>query len=226
MQIVEIFKSIQGEGILIGMPMVFIRLWGCNMQCIWCDTTYSWSPEFKEITKRTSNSPKELVNYLIKAYPEVTWFNFTGGEPTLWEEEILQSTILLHSYSKKVCIQTNGKEWKEELFTSLDKVCMDIKCPNSGEKSDLESIKRLRNQDELKFVVESDIDLEFTKKVIKDYPSKAHIIIQPVLLKDDLFEQYYERIRWLIHEFEPYGFENLRILPQMHQLLWRDEPGK
>ena len=65
MQVVEIFKSIKGEVALIGTPLVFIRLWGCNMKCIWCDTTYSWAPEFKEITNREDYSPKELAQYLL-----------------------------------------------------------------------------------------------------------------------------------------------------------------
>lgn len=225
MQVVEIFKSIQGEGTLIGLPMVFIRLWGCNMACTWCDTRYSWAPEFKEVTIRENYTPKDLAHFLLQNYPNITWFNFTGGEPTLWEKDILQTATLLQSKSKKVCIQTNGKEWKE-LFTVLDKVCMDIKCPKSGEKSDLASITKLREQDELKFVLESEEDIKFTKEVIHNYPSKGTIIIQPVLLHQESLSTYYGRIRMLITEFDSLEIEKVRILPQLHQLLWRDQAGK
>lgn len=225
MQVVEIFKSIQGEGTLIGSPMVFIRLWGCNMACTWCDTRYSWAPEFKEITKREDYTPEELAKFLLRTYSEVTWFNFTGGEPSLWDKDIQQTTILLQSKSKKVCIQTNGKEWKE-IFTILDKVCMDIKCPKSGEKSDLRSITKLRAQDELKFVLESKEDILFAKEIIENYPSKGTIIIQPVLLSQEPLQTYYDRIRLLISEFDSLPIEKVRILPQLHQLLWRDQAGK
>jgi 7-carboxy-7-deazaguanine synthase len=225
MQIVEIFKSIQGEGTLIGSPMVFIRLWGCNMKCTWCDTAYSWSPEFKDITKRDILNPNELANLLLQKYPEITWFNFTGGEPTLWATEILQTTIILQKQAKKVCIQTNGKDWNDDLFEILDKICMDLKCPNSGEKSDLNLIEKLRIQDELKFVIQTENDLEYTEKIIKDCKTNATIIIQPVMIKNESLDLYYARIRWLVKEFESTNHKEIRILPQLHQLLWRDIAG-
>ena len=225
MQVVEIFKSIQGEGTLIGSPMVFIRLWGCNMQCVWCDTRYSWAPEFKDITKRKIYTADSLSSFLLENYPEITWFNFTGGEPSLWSQEIMNTSNLLQKKGKKVCIQTNGKEWKNELFRSLDKVCMDVKCPQSGETSDLNSISKLRSVDELKFVLETQEDINYAKKIIDNYNTQATVIIQPVLLASEELDMYYERLKWLISEFQSQSSENIRILPQMHQLLWRDQPG-
>lgn len=226
MQVVEIFKSIQGEGTLIGSPMVFIRLWGCNMACTWCDTRYSWAPEFKDKTTRTVYSPEELTNHLLTSYPEISWFNFTGGEPSLWEREIIETSLLLQNKSKKVSIQTNGKVWKKKLFQSVDKVCMDIKCPASGEKSDLESINKLRAQDEIKLVLDSAEDIAYAKDVIVNYQSKASIIIQPVMNPEQTLDTYYEKIRTLIDEFMPMQTDRIRILPQLHQLLWRDQAGK
>ena len=226
MQVVEIFKSIQGEGTLIGSPMVFIRLWGCNMNCTWCDTRYSWAPEFKSITKRDNLTPEALVKYLLDHFPEVTWFNFTGGEPTLWEEEIQQVNKLLQEQSKNTCIQTNGKEWKEQLFSSLDKVCMDIKCPTSGEISDLSSIGKLRKQDEIKLVLGSQEDVDYAKEIISSYQTDASIIIQPVLTSDEGLDAYYDQLKWLINEFSSMNTDKIRILPQLHQLLWRDQAGK
>ena len=226
MQVVEIFKSIQGEGTLIGSPMVFIRLWGCNMNCTWCDTRYSWAPEFKNITNRDNFTPEALVQYLLNHFPEITWFNFTGGEPTLWEEEIQQVTKLLQKQSKKTCIQTNGKEWKEQLFHSLDKVCMDIKCPASGEESDLSSIGKLRKQDEIKLVLGSQEDVDYAKEIISSYQTNASIIVQPVLNSDEGLDVYYGQLKWLINEFSSIKTDKIRILPQMHQLLWRDQAGK
>ncbi len=226
MQVVETFKSIQGEGTLIGSPMVFIRLWGCNMACKWCDTRYSWAPEFKDTTKREKMTPESLTDHLLQKYPEVTWFNFTGGEPSLWEEEILVTAKLLHNRSKKVSIQTNGKFWKNNLFSNLDKVCMDVKCPDSGETSDLTSLSKLRKQDEVKFVLDTQNDYEYAKNVIQSYQTDASIIIQPVMHEKDSFDEYYANLRNLIDEFDTLETDKIRILPQLHQLLWRDQAGK
>ena len=206
--------------------MVFIRLWVCIMTCTWCDTRYSLAPEFKDITIRQDYSPKELATFLLQSFPEITWFNFTGGEPSLWDEEINETTRILQSESKKVCIQTNGKQWKDPLFTNLDKVCMDIKCPQSGETSDVLSISKLREQDEMKLVLETPEDINYAKDIITNYPTKASIIIQPVMVQQESLDQYYDRIRVLIQEFDYLSTNNLRILPQLHQLLWRDQAGK
>ena len=225
MQVVEIFQSIQGEGSLIGTPMIFIRLWGCNMTCTWCDTRYSWAPEFKYITKRQDMSPTMLAEYIQVNYSHLQWINFTGGEPTLWSDEILECIHILGKNFKS-CIQTNGKQWPEELFKKLDKICMDIKLPCSGEKSNLSYIARLRQQDEVKYVIQDDIDLKNALQIIKTFPTLASVIIQPVLLHHESLDAYYQRIRWLIEQMQYENVQNYKVLPQYHQLLWRDQPGK
>ncbi|MHA2365383.1 MAG: 7-carboxy-7-deazaguanine synthase QueE [Candidatus Hodarchaeales archaeon] len=223
MQVVEIFQSIQGEGCLIGFPMVFIRLWGCNMQCTWCDTRYSWASEFKNITKLDIMNPEELSIYIQNNYPHIEWINFTGGEPTLWAQEILETIKFLDNY--KFCLQTNGKTWHNRLFTRLDKVSMDIKCPSSGEKSNLEYLANLRDIDEVKFVISTNDDFNFAFQVIENYSTKANIIFQPVLLEKEHLDEYFSRIRWLINCLRKKKLNNIRVLPQYHQLLWRDQPG-
>lgn len=223
MEIVEIFKSIQGEGTLIGTKMVFIRLWGCNMSCIWCDTRYSWATEYKKVTSRKSYLPEKLAIFLNEEYKDVLWMNFTGGEPSLWSDQILETLPFLND--KKTCIQTNGKTWNKKLFNCLDKVCMDFKCPESGETSNIEYLNNLREQDEAKFVIGNENDLIYAKNIISSNETNATIIVQPVLSNKDSFDDYYNKIRWLIKEFEDISSNNIRILPQYHQLLWRDKQG-
>ena len=225
MQVVEIFQSIQGEGSLIGTPMIFIRLWGCNMTCTWCDTRYSWAPEFKYITKRQDMSPTMLAEYIQVNYSHLQWINFTGGEPTLWSDEILECIHILGKNFKS-CIQTNGKQWPEELFKKLDKICMDIKLPCSGEKSNPSYIARLRQQDEVKYVIQDDIDFKNALQIIKTFPTLASVIIQPVLLHQESLDAYYQRIRWLIEQMQYENVQNYKVLPQYHQLLWRYQPVK
>ena len=228
MQVVEIFQSVQGEGTLLGVQMIFIRLWGCNMSCNWCDTKYSWAPEFKNKTTRTMYTPEELAKYIKTNFPEhIEWINFTGGEPTLWHEEIQKTIQLLPE--KRICIQTNGKTWKTKLFENLDKICMDFKCPASGEKSNLDYLSKLRHTDEAKFVIANEGDLIYTTDILTSINNKtkieASIIIQPVLFKNEELSKYYDRIKWLVEVFKDINIRNLRITPQFHQLLWRDIPA-
>jgi 7-carboxy-7-deazaguanine synthase len=224
LQVVEIFYSLQGEGTLIGTPMVFIRLWGCNMQCIWCDTRYSWAPEFKSVTKRLEYDPRQVVD-LLSSYQKIsTWINFTGGEPTIWKDEIEE--VIDHTNGTfKSCIQTNGKTWFDSLFSKIDKICMDFKCPGSGEVSQLSLLRRLREQDEAKFVILDEKDFQYTLKALEEFRTQATIIIQPVLRPQDSYEAYFEKIRCLVSKLSKQPIKNLRILPQYHQLLWRDQPG-
>lgn len=228
MQVVEIFRSIQGEGTLIGTPMVFIRLWGCDAGCVWCDTRYSWAPEFKDTTERAQTNPEELATQLAKDFPNGEWFNFTGGEPTLWSKEIIETIEHLTSLLPlaKTAIQTNGKKWHEALFRKMDKVCMDFKCPESGEESDLGNLKQLRPIDEAKFVVASENDLQYIHSVFDHYQTSAEVIIQPVLWSDEPLENYYDQLRTLVEDLNKRPIKNARVLPQLHQLLWRDQNSR
>jgi hypothetical protein len=85
---------------------------------------------------------------------------------------------------------------------------------------------KLRTRDEAKFVITDKIDLDYTINTIKNYEIRSNVIIQPVLLFQEDNDSYFKRIKWLIGKTEGLNHKNLRILPQFHQLLWRDEKGK
>ncbi len=225
--ITEIFLSIQGEGSLIGTPMVFVRLWGCNMACTWCDTRYSWAPEYHGKTRIHKYTSSELAGHLLANHSNVSWFNFTGGEPLLHWKGLLPVVVQLKEHDKLTCIQTNGKLFPHSLDI-LDKICMDIKCPSSGEQSNTKFISKLRPQDDVKFVVASEKDWSYMEHVLNTNPTKAHIIIQPVLWENEDLSSYFARLRWMVQKLKRSPLlqkEKIRILPQFHQLLWRDVPG-
>src|ERR1700693_2837474 len=81
MKVSEIFYSIQGEGILAGIPSVFVRLSGCNLRCVWCDTPYtSWNPEGREMSL-------DEILAAVRGY-QATHVVLTGGEPLMFAESV------------------------------------------------------------------------------------------------------------------------------------------
>ena len=115
----EIFFSINGEGLQIGIPMVFIRLSGCNLRCKWCDTKYSW---IQKDQKNLEDIIHEVEKYNTK------WVCITGGEPLL--QEIRH---IINKLKYRISLETNGTIY-DDVIKKVDFVSVDIKIPSSGEK--------------------------------------------------------------------------------------------
>jgi 7-carboxy-7-deazaguanine synthase len=170
MKISEIFKSIQGEGANQGRPCIFIRLAGCNLSCAWCDTAYA----------RTGGLETTVEEVL-----DVVWrlrgdhFCITGGEPLMQSQELLTLVRKLHAHGSTVEIETNGT-YDFAPFQPYATICMDVKCPSSGEKSELGLIERLNDGDVLKFVVADLRDCTYAETVLGRYPTKAEVFLSPV----------------------------------------------
>lgn len=156
MKIVEIFSSLQGEGSFSGNPTVFVRLAGCNLRCIYCDTPGSR-------TDGTDTDVSEIAREVISA--GLKHVCITGGEPLLQAEELLSLLKILHESEKEISIETNGSiDFRP--FQQYSSVCMDVKCPSSGEKSDLSLLLHIRKSDSVKFVIGTDDDLLYAHDVI------------------------------------------------------------
>src|ERR1700682_433413 len=100
MKIAEIFYSVQGEGMLVGVPSVFVRTSGCNLRCTWCDTPYtSWAPEGIEmsIAQIAAEVQRQGANYVV----------ITGGEPMI-APGIVELTAQLKSQGQHITIETAG----------------------------------------------------------------------------------------------------------------------
>ena len=173
MKVSEIFYSIEGEGIEIGRLEVFIRLAGCNLRCIWCDTKYAWenSKEMcvKEIVEEVSKYPCKNVS-------------ITGGEPLLQRKELLELIRQLERLSYWIQVNTNGTTFDEEIFKLVNLISMDYKCPSSGMKSDYEVLRRTKElfdfKTQLKFVISNEEDYEYAKRVISSLNASI-VIFQP-----------------------------------------------
>lgn len=175
MKISEIFYSIEGEGIEIGRPEIFIRLSKCNLRCKWCDTKYTWE-----------NGEEKGVEEIIKEVSKYPCKNIsiTGGEPLLQREELFKLIQHLKKMDYWIQINTNGTISDEGIFRLVDFITMDCKCPSSEMKSDTNVLKRTKElfntKTQFKFIVASEEDYEYAKKIISSSLSDAfHVIFQP-----------------------------------------------
>jgi 7-carboxy-7-deazaguanine synthase len=218
----EIFLSIQGEGLNIGKPMIFLRFYGCNLRCAWCDTTYSYTPEGhldEEAIKLLKSTSYQEMSH-AKILREITKFSgcktvcVTGGEPMIQPLKLLFN--LFHDLKRLgyyIQIQTNGTFWDTDVFNYCDFISMDMKPPSSKMKSEIGCLQNLNlyfekgQACEVKVVVSDAKDLEFALKEI--YPNaKMPLILQPEGGKN---------IDWIMAAIVE-KYPNVRLLPQLHRL--------
>ncbi|HVN66110.1 MAG TPA: radical SAM protein [Methanomicrobiales archaeon] len=174
MRISEIFRSIQGEGRSQGLITTFVRLAGCNLDCRWCDTPYAKSGG-KEV-------PVEDVLRAVEFLP-CRRVCITGGEPLLQMEEVARLAERLHGAGYRVEIETNGTIDFSPLLPHAA-VCMDAKCPSSGEESDLSLLSRIGPGDSVKFVVGDAGDLAYARQAMTAHPIQGEYLVSPVYGSD------------------------------------------
>lgn len=180
MQIIEIYKSLQGESSYTGLPCVFVRLAGCNLRCTWCDSEYT----FKGGQRMTLEEIEAEVDRLS---PSGGLVEITGGEPLLQERDaVALMERLLPRYT--VLLETSGERPLERVPTAVVKI-VDVKCPDSGEAETfrIENLSALGRQDEVKFVIASRRDYEFARDFIRQHELSASVgavILSPAFRKD------------------------------------------
>jgi len=181
MQIVEIYKSLQGESSYAGLPCVFVRTAGCNLRCVWCDSEYT----FKSGQKMTL---EEVEREVLRLSPDGGLVEITGGEPLLQEAAVvaLMEKLLVHGYT--VLIETSGERLLNKVPEQVIKI-VDVKCPDSGEGETfrLENLEHLTKRDEVKLVLASRKDYEFARDFIREYDLSgkvAWVILSPAFRKD------------------------------------------
>lgn len=179
----EIFYDIEGEGQYQGFAALFIRLTGCNLRCLWCDTKQAY-------TAGDLKSLEELIK-AIKASP-YKYVNITGGEPLCWKEEVVSLIKQVQKSDKIISVETNGAVSIKNV--PADNISMDLKLPSSGEhgKMMLSNLKLLRSKDQLKLVIGSQKDMACAAKILKKHPVKCVVFAQPVYgkFKLDRIKEY------------------------------------
>jgi len=174
MKLAEIFSSLQGEGVRQGAPCLFVRLAGCNLSCRWCDTRDA-------LGGGTEVSEEAILEQCWRLNPRCVCI--TGGEPLLQTEALLPLLASLEKRGIAIDIETNGTID----FTPVQpyaSVCMDVKCPSSGEQSDLSLLAKIRPEDSVKFVVADENDCRFAHEVLDSHPVAGPVFFSPVFGAD------------------------------------------
>lgn len=210
LRITEIFYSLQGESSTVGLPTVFIRLTGCPLRCVYCDTAYAFT-----------GGKKIAIDAIIAETEQygARYITVTGGEP-LAQSACLELMTKLLDKGYVVSLETSGALDVSEVDPRVVKV-MDIKTPSSGELSRnlYQNIDYLTAKDQLKFVIGNDEDYDWSKAVLTEYdlPSRCEILFSPVMGQQNPTELA-EKI---LKDRLPVRFQL-----QLHKILWDDAQGK
>ena len=209
LRVTEIFRSIQGESTHAGRPCTFVRLTGCPMRCVWCDSEYTFTGgehiSLEEVLKQVRAYGCRLVEV-------------TGGEP-LAQREGFRLIERLCDEGYEVLIETGGFVSTEQVDERA-RIILDVKCPASGEeaRNHWPNLERLRPElDEVKFVIADRADWDYARSVIARYDlehrTKA-VLISPV----------WGEVSWpsLADWISASGL-NVRMQLQMHKQIWGAE---
>lgn len=224
--IVEIFSSIQGEGIFVGARQIFVRFKKCNMVCEFCDTPNSGA--FKEYSPNQLMHEVKVLEEMKGAHHSVS---LTGGEPLVYSEFLKVFLPLLKKNNFKSYLETNGTLPKElaDIIEFIDIIAMDFKLPSSTDnkaywKEHLEFLKiAIRKKVFVKTVVTPNTkknDVEEAIKLIKAVDKKIPFIIQPATPVNTHDRPIGEnRLLEFLDIASKNDVENSRVIPQMHQML-------
>jgi 7-carboxy-7-deazaguanine synthase len=199
MKIQEIFSSLQGEGKNQGKPCLFIRLAGCNLHCRWCDTPASQGAGMEM-------SLDAILEQVWRTNP--SYVCITGGEPLLQVDELERLLVSLHKRGAVIDIETNGTLDFSRLQPYAS-ICMDVKCPSSGEVSHPALLAKIRPEDSVKFVVSNESDCRYAQDIMKTHPIKGEVFFSPVFGTD-----YAPVVKFVLTNNLPVRFQ-----VQLHKIL-------
>jgi len=204
----EIFYSLQGEAREVGLPTVFVRLTGCPLRCTYCDTEYAFK----------GNNLLRIDDIIakIKSY-QTKLVCVTGGEPLAQINcHILLDRLVKENY--QISLETGGSIDITEVNPRVS-IVMDVKTPDSGEvdKNRYKNIEKLQAKDQLKFVIGSKSDFDWSVNILNKYPTPAGVLFSPtfgIVAPTQLADWILERQL------------NVRLQLQLHKILWGDQQGK
>ena len=200
LKIVEVFASVQGEGLRQGEPTIFVRFSGCNLRCAFCDTKYAWTAG----KERTREEVLAEVRRLRADFP-AAWVCLTGGEPLL--QDISGLVRDLKKEGLKVQAETNGTV---DRILAVDWYTVSLKPPEYVVQP-----RFLKTAKEVKLVVNRELNLDIVRRVRKGFPPVTPIILQPESNRRRSAAKAME----ILQQGLKGGLENLRVSAQLHKVL-------
>ncbi|VAW55381.1 7-carboxy-7-deazaguanine synthase [hydrothermal vent metagenome] len=209
LKITEIFYSLQGEALNVGLPTVFIRLTGCPLRCTYCDTEYAFTGgEWMDV---------DAIIDSIKHY-NATHVMVTGGEP-LAQKSCIELLQKLCDSGYAVSLETSGAILVDEVDYRVVKV-LDIKTPASNEesKNKFENFALLNKEDQIKFVICDEKDYLWSKQLMEQQKltDRCEVLFSPAYQQQDATVL----AEWILRDRL-----NVRFQFQLHKYLWGDKPG-
>jgi len=233
--VLEIFgPTIQGEGAVVGRKTMFVRTAGCDYHCSWCDSPFTWNGSAKdEIIQMSAEEiwakPKEIASECVD---HVT---ISGGNPALLSS-IGDLVCLLKEQGIKLALETQGSRW-QEWMKRIDDLTLSPKPPSSGMETNFNmldliigNLREIKNVS-LKIVVFDDLDFDYAINIherYRDIPFYLQVGNDDITTanQDALTKKLLQKYEWLIQKVvESPKMNDVRVLPQLHALVWGNKRG-
>jgi 7-carboxy-7-deazaguanine synthase len=234
--VLEIFgPTIQGEGMVVGQVTMFVRTAGCDYSCSWCDSAFTWDGSAKDdIKQMTAEEIWAELKFL--GGDNFSFVTISGGNPALLKN--LDSLIdLLKEKQINIGVETQGSRW-QDWFLKIDELTISPKPPSSTMETNFEMLDTIfRNLSDFKYnvslkvVIFDDRDLEYAKMIHKRYqdiPFYLSVGNDDITNTNnqELIQKLLNKYEWLVNRVvEDNQLNNVKVLPQLHALLWGNKRG-